>query len=86
MLNLIFTLIFLFTLKIVIEKNLYSSSIEAKINSLVLGKYINFLIKKVISTWSTTYNYWIFFILIFLVIFMICTIGVTFTLITVSKE
>ena len=72
MLYLMWMLIFIFTMKIVSDKNLYNDYWESKVKSLPLGKHVHFLITKVIAGWRKSNVIWIYSILFFLFIFMCC--------------
>jgi hypothetical protein len=66
-------LIFLFTMKIIIDKKFSFDFIKFW----YLGKYIHIFIMKLISIWNHSLNFWIYFILIFLLFF---TCGSTYGL------
>nr|YP_010455107.1 hypothetical protein NYK79_mgp41 [Porodaedalea mongolica]UUA03949.1 hypothetical protein [Porodaedalea mongolica]WCF76709.1 hypothetical protein [Porodaedalea mongolica] len=79
MIYLICMLAFIFTMKIIGDKNLYTPHLEDKIRSLPLGKQINFIISNLISSWQHTNIFWIYFIIFFLFIFMCASTFGVFT-------
>ena len=69
MVHLICILIFIFTIKLIIDKNI---SLE-KVKILPLGKFIHFILDKLISSWRNTTTIWIYTVLLLLLIFLCCS-------------
>jgi hypothetical protein len=65
MIYLISVLIFAFTVRFVIDNNLLLD----KVKSLPLGKYIHYILNKILNIWRDSNILWIYFILFFLFIF-----------------
>lgn len=59
-------LIFLFTIKLLVDKNVSFEFIK----SYPLGKYIHVIISKIITLYSKSIIFWIYYLLIFLLIFL----------------
>nr|YP_009690145.1 hypothetical protein PPIT_000044 [Porodaedalea pini]QEG56925.1 hypothetical protein PPIT_000044 [Porodaedalea pini] len=78
MLYLFWMLIFIYTIKLISDRNLYTPYWETKVISLPLGKYIHIVITKLLNGWRLSTNFWIYFILFFLFIFTCCSTFATF--------
>lgn len=63
-----FSLLILFTVKLITEKNINMEKINS-LRPLWAGKILNYVITKLISTWKVNTNLWIYIIIIFLLIF-----------------
>ena len=85
-LYLLFVLLLVFTMKVISEKNLYSSSFENKVLSLPLGKYLDMIIQRSLRGWESAHNYWIYLLLVFLIIFTISNISVSTSIIYVLSK
>ena len=85
MIYLICLVLIIFTVKLIIDRKLYTSNLENKVLSLPLGKVINFFIKKTLQGWEMSNIFWIYFFLIFLLIFMLATTKFSYTLLLVFK-
>ena len=78
---LVVMLIFIFTIKFVVNKEWLLN----KANSLPLGKYISYVLNKIITSWEYSSIFWIYFIL-FVILFTLlgCTQGI-YSLLSVLK-
>lgn len=81
MVYLICVLIFIFTIKIVIDKNI---SIE-RVKMLPLGKFIHFILSKLISSWRFTATTWIYIILSILLVFSCSSSYIIYNCIVILK-
>ena len=73
MLYLVCMLILIFSVKLMVDKDLYSQKFENKVKSLPLGKYIQIIISKLINSWKFSNSFWIYLIIGFLLIFLSCS-------------
>ena len=79
MVYLICVLIFIFTIKIVIDKNI---SID-RVKFLPLGKFIHFILSRLISSWRFSTTTWIYIILSLLLIFLCSSSYIIYTCILI---
>lgn len=66
-------LVFIFSFKLIADKDLYSTKLEFKVKSLPLGKYIHILISKLINSWRLTNIFWFYLIRFMLLVFLSCS-------------
>nr|QCI56455.1 hypothetical protein [Hypsizygus marmoreus] len=67
MVYLILMLVFIFTIKFVIDSDLFLE----KVKTLPLGKYLYYILNKLISIWKNSSILWIYFILFFFYLFLV---------------
>ena len=60
-------LVFIFTIKFVIDSDLFLE----KVKTLPLGKYLYYILNKLISIWKNSSILWIYFILFFFYLFLV---------------
>lgn len=65
MIYLVFMPIYIFTFKYVLD----SEAFLAKVQKLPLGKYLHYILDKLINAWKYSSIFWIYLILFFLLIF-----------------
>lgn len=70
MIYFVFMLIFIYTLKLIGDKGLYTQDLQTKVQALPLGKYLDMLISKSINTWKFSNNLWLYIIMVFLFLFL----------------
>ena len=70
LIHLMCILIFIFTIKLIADKNLYTPNIENKVKSIPLGYYINLILTKLIANWRISSYIWIYMIMIGVVFFL----------------
>ena len=81
MVYLIFTLIFIITVKIITDNNINIDIVK----NFPLGKYLYIILNKLISSWRISNIAWIYFLLISLFIFScISTFGIYVSLVVIS--
>ena len=81
MIYLIIMLIYLFTIKLILDKNISFEPIK----NLPLGPILFKIITKFISIWKNSLYFWIYFILIFLLIFVSCSTYVLYVCTTILQ-
>ena len=59
----LFTLFFVFTIKLVADKELYTPYWQGKVQTLPLGNVINKLLIRLINVWKLSNILWIYFIM-----------------------
>ena len=62
MIYLILSVVIIFTMKLIIDKNLYNSNFREKVLSVPFGKYIDIIISKFLTGWRMSHNIWLYFI------------------------
>lgn len=66
-------LIFIITVKFVIDSDLLLGKIKSLAPSGVGGKYLNYIISKFLLAWKASSIFWVYFILFFSLIFSCCS-------------
>ena len=80
------TLIYVFTLKLIADKDLYTPKISERVKSLPLGIYIDKFLTKVVKSWRISSNLWLYAIMIVVLIFICGTAFATYVALVVLQR